>query len=291
VVLVGDRGMITSARIEEDLQPVGLDWIAALRAPAIRKLAEDGGPRQISLFDGRDMAELTSPDVPARIRVQQPRSCRQAPAQAQRAVAATENDLVRVQAAVPRQRKSLHGEDAIGLKVGATLGKRKMAKHFHLAITDTSFDFTRIEDAVADEALLTGFYVLPTNVPAESLAAAKVEGPPGALASLDIGLLVAGDRLGQAYPAAGLRSCRGCSWRRGNLCRSSDHCAGSAVRQRLQRQCDLSANGSFFAESTVLGLLKTPKWANACADLGRSVSQTPTSGVIKESRGSEGFLE
>jgi hypothetical protein len=67
MVLVGDRGMITSARIEEDLKPAGLDWITALRAPAIRKLAEDGGPRQMSLFDDRDMAELTSPDVPARI--------------------------------------------------------------------------------------------------------------------------------------------------------------------------------------------------------------------------------
>jgi hypothetical protein len=124
------------------------------------------------------MAELTPPDVPGEDRVQQPRSRRRAPAQAQRATAATEKDLVRVQAAVQRQRKPLHGEDAIGLKVGAMLGKRKMAKHFHLAITDTSFEFTRIEDAIAEEALLEGFYVLRTNVPAESLAAAKVKARP-----------------------------------------------------------------------------------------------------------------
>jgi hypothetical protein len=129
------------------------------------------------------MAELTPPDVPGEDRVQQPRSRRRAPAQAQRATAATEKDLVRVQAAVQRQRKPLHGEDAIGLKVGAMLGKRKMAKHFHLAITDTSFEFTRIEDAIAEEALLEGFYVLRTNVPAESLAAAKVKAHPERCAS------------------------------------------------------------------------------------------------------------
>jgi hypothetical protein len=99
------------------------------------------------------------------------------------AAAATEKDLVRVQAAVQRLRKSLHGKDAIGLKVGAMLGKRKMAKHFHLAITDTSFEFTRIEDAIAEEALLESFYVLRTNVPAESLAAAKVKAHPERCAS------------------------------------------------------------------------------------------------------------
>jgi hypothetical protein len=165
---------------------------------------------------------------------------------------------------VLRQRKSLHGEDAIGLKVGAVLGKRKMAGHFHVAITDTSLEFTRIEDAIAEEALLEGFYVLRTKVPAENLCGRKGEGSPGALASLILVFLVAGDRLDQAYPTAGSRSCRAGSWRRAasvpdNLCRSRDHCAGSTVRERLQRQCDLSANGPFFAESTVLGLLKTPE--------------------------------
>src|SRR6266436_5762109 len=140
VVLVGDRGMITSARIEADLMPAGLDWITALRAPAIRKLAEDGGPLQLSLFDDRDMAEITSPDFPG-----------------ERLIVCRNPDLAGVKAAVQRQRNPLRGEDAIGLKVGAVLGKRKMAKHFHLAITDTSFDFTRIEDTIADEASLDGF--------------------------------------------------------------------------------------------------------------------------------------
>jgi hypothetical protein len=174
VVLVGDRGMITSARIEEDLKPAGLDWITALRAPAIRKLAEDGGPLQLSLFDDRDMAELTSPDFPGErlIVCRNPDLAGERRRKRNELLAATEKDLARVQAAVQRQRKPLHGEDAIGLKVGAVLGKRKMAKHFHLAITDTSFEFTRIEDAIAEEASLDGFYVLRTNVPAESLDAA-----------------------------------------------------------------------------------------------------------------------
>jgi len=174
VVLVGDRGMITSARIEEDLKPAGLDWITALRAPAIRKLAEDGGPLQLSLFDDRDMAELTSPDFPGErlIVCRNPDLAGERRRKRNELLAATEKDLARVQAAVQRQRKPLHGEDAIGLKVGAVLGKRKMAKHFHLAITDTSFEFTRIEDAIAEEASLDGFYVLRTNVPTESLDAA-----------------------------------------------------------------------------------------------------------------------
>src|SRR6266851_1311777 len=174
VVLVGDRGMITSARIEADLMPAGLDWITALRAPAIRKLAEDGGPLQLSLFDDRDMAEITSPDFPGErlIVCRNPDLADERRRKRGELLAATEKDLARVKAAVQRQRNPLRGKDAIGLKVGAVLGKRKMAKHFHLAITDTSFDFTRIEDAIADEASLDGFYVLRTNVPAQSLDAA-----------------------------------------------------------------------------------------------------------------------
>jgi Transposase DDE domain len=176
IVLVGDRGMITSARIEADLKPAGLDWVSALRAPAIRKLAEDGGPLQLSLFDERDMAEIASPDFPGERLI----VCRNPDLAAERRrkrselLAATEKDLARIQATVQRERRPLRGEDAIGLKVGAVLGRRKMAKHFRLAITDTSFTFSRSEDAIAGEAALDGFYVLRTNVPADSLAAADV---------------------------------------------------------------------------------------------------------------------
>lgn len=174
VVLVGDRGMITSARIAEDLRPAGLHWITCLKAPAIRALAEDRGPLQISLFDTRDMAEITAPDYPGERLI----VCRNTALAAERArkrgelLAATEKDLATVRTAVERARAPLRGEDAIGLKVGAVLGRRKMAKHFHLTITKDSFAFARNHEAIAAETALDGFYVLRTDVPASALDAA-----------------------------------------------------------------------------------------------------------------------
>jgi hypothetical protein len=171
VALVGDRGMITAARIEADLKPAGLDWITALRAPAIQALAEDGGPLQLTLFDTRDMAEITSPDYPGERLV----VCRNPALAAERArkrgelLAATEADLARIQAAVTRTRNPLRGQDKIALRVGAVLGRRKMAKHFQLTIADASFSFERNAAAIAREAALDGFYVLRTNVPAADL--------------------------------------------------------------------------------------------------------------------------
>jgi hypothetical protein len=174
VVLVGDRGMITSARIEEELKPAGLDWITALRAPAIQALAADDGPLQLSLFDDRDMAEISSPDFPSERLV----VCRNPDLAAERArkredlLAASEKDLAKIQAAATRARNPLRGEAEIALKVGAVLGRRKVAKHFRLTITDTAFEFMRDEAAIAREAALDGFYVLRTSVPAETLDAA-----------------------------------------------------------------------------------------------------------------------
>ena len=174
VVLVGDRGMITSARIEEELQPAGLDWITALRAPAIQALAAEGGPLQLSLFDDRDMAEISSPDFPGERLV----VCRNPALAAERArkredlLAASEKDLAKVQAATTRARNPLRGEAEIALKVGAVLGRRKVAKHFRLTITDTAFEFMRDEAAIAREAALDGFYVLRTSVSPETLDAA-----------------------------------------------------------------------------------------------------------------------
>ena len=159
VVLVGDRGMITAARIEADLKPAGLDWITALRAPAIQALAEDDGPLQLSLFDTRDMAEITSPDYPGERLV----VCRNPALAAERArkrgelLAVTEADLARIQAAVARPRNPLHGQDKIGLRVGAVLGRRKMAKHFQITIEAASFTFQRDEASIAREAALDGF--------------------------------------------------------------------------------------------------------------------------------------
>jgi transposase len=174
VVLIGDRGMITSARIEEELKPAGLDWITALRAPAIQALAAEGGPLQLSLFDEKDVAEISSPDFPGERLV----VCRNPDLAAERArtredlLAATEKDLAKIKAATTRARNPLRGEAALALKVGAVLGRRKVAKHFRLTITEETLSFVRDAAAIAREAALDGFYVLRTSVPAETLDAA-----------------------------------------------------------------------------------------------------------------------
>lgn len=173
VVLVGDRGMITAARIAQDLKPAGLDWITALRAPAIQALAAEGGPLQLSLFDQRDLAEITSPDYPGERLV----VCRNPDLAAERArkraalLAATEQDLAKIVAATRRARAPLRGRAQIALKVGAVLGRRKMAKHFGLTITDDALTFARDDAAIAREAALDGFYVVRTSVPADALDA------------------------------------------------------------------------------------------------------------------------
>lgn len=170
IVLVGDRGMITQARIEADLKPAALDWVTALRAPAIQALAANG-PLQLSLFDDRDLGEIASPDYPGERLI----VCRNRDLAAERArkradlLAATETDLAALAAAVTRPLRPLRGQDKIALRAGAVLGRRKMAKHFVLSITDSSFAFTRNIAAIAREAALDGFYVLRTNVPAALL--------------------------------------------------------------------------------------------------------------------------
>ena len=170
VVLVGDRGMITEARITEDIKPAGLDWITALRAPAIRGLL-DGGAFQMSLFDDRDMAAITSPDFPGERLI----VCRNHALAAERArkredlLRATERDLAAIVAAVRRKRAPLRGKAEIGLAVGAVIDRRKMAKHFALTITDTSFAFARRSAEIAAEAALDGLYVVRTSLSAAAL--------------------------------------------------------------------------------------------------------------------------
>jgi hypothetical protein len=174
VVLIGDRGMITEARIREELQPAGLDWITALRAPAIQALAADNGPLQMSLFDDRDMAEISSPDYPGERLI----VCRNRDLAAERArkrrelLDATETNLARIKAAVDRKRDPLRGQDKIGIAVGAVIGKHKMAKHFELTIEDASFTFRRKEAEIAAEAALDGLYVIRTSLPQEVIGAA-----------------------------------------------------------------------------------------------------------------------
>jgi hypothetical protein len=176
VVLVGDRGMITQARITQELQPAGLDWITALRAPDIQALAKDDGPLQLSLFDQRELAEITSPDYPGERLV----VCRNPALAAERArkrgelLDATEQALQKIQARVRRKSRPLKGAAAIGEAVGAVLNRKKMAKHFTRTITDTDFAFARNDATIAAEARLDGVYVLRTLPQAELDADATV---------------------------------------------------------------------------------------------------------------------
>lgn len=170
VVLVGDRGLITQARIDEDLKPAGLDWISALRGPAIKALV-DGGALQLSLFDERDMAAITAPEFPSErlIVCRNPDLARERRRKREALLAATERDLAALAAAVARRRRPLRGAAAIGLKVGAVLDRHKMAKHFELTISDDRFSFARKTREITAEAALDGLYVVRTSLPAATL--------------------------------------------------------------------------------------------------------------------------
>ena len=170
IALVGDRGMLTSARIRDELRPAQLDWISALRADQIKALVNDGA-LQLSLFDEQNLFEITHPDYPGERLV-----CCHNPALAdERArkrdelLAATENELQTIAAATRRQRRPLRGQDKIALRVGKVRNKFKMAKHFDLDITDEAFTFTRNQDSIAAEAALDGIYVLRTSLPEHAL--------------------------------------------------------------------------------------------------------------------------
>ena len=171
VVFVGDRGMITSRRIDEELRGVdGLDWITALRADTIRLLAEQGVIER-SLFDERDLAEVVSPDFPdERLIV-----CRNPLLAAERArkrdelLAATERQLDEIVIATKRAKSPLSGQAKIGLRIGRVLNRHKVGKHFELVISDNGFSYERKKDQIAAEAELDGIYVIRTSVKAENL--------------------------------------------------------------------------------------------------------------------------
>jgi transposase len=169
VVLVGDRRMITQARITEEIKSAGLDWISALRAPAIKALLQSGA-LQLSLFDQRDMASITAPEYPGERLV----ICRNPDLAAERSrkreelLAATERDLARIQAAVTRRRGPLRGAAKIVLAIGSVIHRHKMAKHFHLDISEASFSVTRKATEIAAETAIDGIYVVRTNLPVET---------------------------------------------------------------------------------------------------------------------------
>lgn len=178
VVLVGDRGMITEARIREDLQRIeGLDWITALRAPAIRKLLAEGS-LQPSLFDERDLAEITSPMYPNQRLVvcRNPLLTEERRRKREELLAATEKHLAKIAAAVGRRRGPLRGADKIGLRVGKVLDRFKVGKHFRIEITDRSFGYARDEQKIAAEAALDGFYVVRSSLPQGTFAPAQLVG-------------------------------------------------------------------------------------------------------------------
>jgi hypothetical protein len=174
MVMVGDRGMITSARVQELRELGGFGWVTALRAPAIAALAADDGPLQMSLFDQVNLAEITHPDYPGERLV----ACRNPALATERArkrlalLAATDTELAKIVAAVVAGR--LAGAGKIGIRVGKVVGRYKMAKHYTLDIKDDQFVFTRDQDAIAAEAALDGLYVIRTTIGPEQMDAAKV---------------------------------------------------------------------------------------------------------------------
>jgi len=172
LVLVGDRGMLTAARIREDLKPAeGIEWVTALRGPAICKLVE-GGALQLSLFDERDLAEIISPDYPGErlIVCKNPLLAGERARKREELLKCTERDLDKIAAAARRRRKPLKGVEKIALSVGKVLGRFKVGKHFRLEIQETSFRFERDEARIAREVALDGLYVIRTSVAKEALA-------------------------------------------------------------------------------------------------------------------------
>jgi transposase len=171
VVLVGDRGMITQARIEEELRPAGLDWITALRAPQLQGLV-GGGYLQMSLFDERDMAAITSPEFPGErlIVCRNPDLARERARKREDLIAATERDLAKIAAGVTRKTRPLRGAAEIGVAIGAVLDKYKVGKHFDLTIEDARFAYVRKSREIAEEAALDGLYAVRTSLPEETIA-------------------------------------------------------------------------------------------------------------------------
>ena len=187
VAWVGDRGMLTSARIAQVLRPQGVDWISSLRAPQIAQLAQEHGPFQPSLFDERNLLEVTSEHFPGeRLLV-----CRNPLLAEERAhkraelLAATEVELAKIAAATQRARQPLRGQQAIALRVGRVIERFHMAKHIELSIGDATFSWRRRDAAIAQETALDGLYVIRTSVSAQQLGAAEAVAAYKSLAQVE----------------------------------------------------------------------------------------------------------
>jgi hypothetical protein len=173
VVFVGDRGMITEARIREELRPVdGLEWITSLRAPQIRLLVQDG-VLQPSLFDELDLAEIHHPEFPHERLI----ACRNPLLAAERSrkrkemLVSTESKLEEIRKATQRDKRPLRGKDAIGMRVGRLFARSKMGKHFRCTITEDSFDYELKPESIKREAELDGIYIVRTSLNAGEMSA------------------------------------------------------------------------------------------------------------------------
>jgi transposase len=187
IAWVGDRGMLTSARIEQVLRPQGMDWVSSLRAPQIAQLADEHGPFQPSLFDERNLLELTGEHFPGERLV----VCRNPALAEERArkrlelLAATEAELSTIAAATQRTRRALRGAQAIALRVGRVIERFHMAKHLELTITETSLSWRRKDEAIKAEAALDGLYVIRTSLPKEQLDGAQAVAAYKSLAQVE----------------------------------------------------------------------------------------------------------
>jgi transposase len=187
IVWAGDRGMLTSARIEQVLKPQGMDWVSSLRNSQVMQLAGEHGPFQPSLFDERNLIELTSEHFPGERLVvcRNPALAEERSRKRLELLAATEVDLAKVSAATQRKRAPLRGEQAIALRVGRLIGRYRMAKHFELKITETALRWQRKVDVIAQEAALDGIYVIRTSVAAQQLDAGAAVAAYKSLANVE----------------------------------------------------------------------------------------------------------
>ena len=186
VCLVGDRGMLTKARLKEDVLPAELDYLTALRAPEIKGLVE-GGAIQLSLFDETDLFEIVHPDYPQERLVccKNPLLAAERSRKRESLLAATEVELQKVADAIARGNRPLRGTERIGLRLGRVVNRYKMAKHFETQITEDSFTFSRKEPQIAAEAALDGIYVLRTSLSDEALSTEAVVSSYKSLAGVE----------------------------------------------------------------------------------------------------------
>ncbi|MGO9148213.1 MAG: IS1634 family transposase [Acidimicrobiales bacterium] len=186
VVLVGDRGMLTKARLQDDVIPAQLDFITALRAPQIKALVESGAI-QLSLFDTSDLFEISHPDYPGErlVACKNPLLAMERARKRESLLASTEAELATIATAVARQSRPLRGKDKIALRVGKVINHYKVAKHFVLRIEDDVFSFHRDEEKIAAEAALDGIYVLRTSLDEEAFGDDEVVSSYKALAYVE----------------------------------------------------------------------------------------------------------